>query len=80
MSVGAIYTTLARLEDKGLVESRTTDPLPVRGGRSRREYRLTSAAREVLTAERGRAERRWGSAAPWGPASKRAATPQWGQA
>jgi PadR family transcriptional regulator PadR len=58
-SVGAIYTTLARLEDKGLVAGRSTEPLPVRGGRSRREYGLTTAAREVLATERERSARRW---------------------
>jgi PadR family transcriptional regulator, regulatory protein PadR len=58
-SVGAIYTTLARLEDKGLIAGRSTEPLPVRGGRSRREYGLTTAAREVLAAERERSARRW---------------------
>ena len=41
-SIGAVYTTLQRLEDKGLLRSRTTDPLPVRGGRSRRQFKLTA--------------------------------------
>jgi DNA-binding PadR family transcriptional regulator len=79
-SVGAIYTTLARLEDKGLVESRTTDPLPVRGGRSRREYRLTGAARDVLAAERARAERRWATAPSLGSAPAPGAALRWRQA
>lgn len=53
LSVGAVYTTLQRLEDKGLLESRTTAPLPVRGGRSRRHYSLTGAgARAIRDAER----------------------------
>ena len=47
-SVGAIYTTLQRLEDKGFVSSRTTDPLPVRGGRARRHYEMTAAGRRAL--------------------------------
>jgi PadR family transcriptional regulator PadR len=52
-SVGAIYTTLQRLEDKGLVASRASEPLPVRGGRSRRHYRLTGAgSRAIRDAER----------------------------
>jgi PadR family transcriptional regulator PadR len=72
LSVGAAYTTLSRLEAKGLLTSQTTEPLPVRGGRSRREYRLTNAAREVLAAERERAGRRWGTAPQRGQ--------QWGQA
>ena len=52
-SVGAIYTTLQRLEDKGLLASRASEPLPVRGGRSRRHFRLTGAGtRAIRNAER----------------------------
>ena len=47
-SVGAIYTTLERLEAKGLVASRMTEPLPVRGGRARREFRLTRAGKSAV--------------------------------
>ena len=47
-SVGAIYTTLARLEEQGLLKSSTTAPLPVRGGRSRRQFRLSPAGRQAL--------------------------------
>ncbi len=48
-SVGAVYTTLSRLEDKGYVTSRTTEPLPVRGGRSRRHFAVTSAGQRALS-------------------------------
>ena len=52
-SVGALYTTLQRLEDKGLLTSRHSDPLPVRGGRSRRHFTVTGAgARALREAER----------------------------
>lgn len=52
-SVGALYTTLQRLEDKGLLTSRHSEPLPVRGGRSRRIFKLTGAgARALREAER----------------------------
>jgi DNA-binding PadR family transcriptional regulator len=47
-SVGAVYTTLQRLEDKGLLTSRASDPLPVRGGRSRRHFALTGAGGRAL--------------------------------
>ena len=47
-SVGAIYTTLQRLEDKGFLASRATDPLPVRGGRSRRQFVMTAAGQKAL--------------------------------
>jgi len=52
-SVGAVYTTLQRLEDKGLLTSRSSDPLPVRGGRSRRQFAVTAlGARAIRAAER----------------------------
>ena len=47
-SVGAVYTTLQRLETKGFVSSRNTDPLPVRGGRSRREFKITADGQRAL--------------------------------
>ena len=67
-SVGAIYTTLARLEQKGLLAGTASEPLPVRGGRSRREYTLTTSAHEALAAERQRSARRWGTEPQWGSA------------
>jgi DNA-binding PadR family transcriptional regulator len=52
-SVGAVYTTLERLEEKGLVSSHTTDPLPVRGGRSRRQFKISAdGSRALRKAER----------------------------
>ena len=65
-SVGAIYTTLQRLEDKGHLQSVMTEPLPTRGGRSRRVYRVTSAGSKAIRAARQRAEQLW-SAAKLGP-------------
>ena len=54
--LGAVYTTLQRLEDKGLLKSRSSDPLPIRGGRSRRHFTLTGAgARALREAERNAA-------------------------
>lgn len=47
-SVGAVYTTLDRLEDKGLVRSRKGQPLPERGGRSRRLFRVTATGRAAI--------------------------------
>jgi DNA-binding PadR family transcriptional regulator len=40
---GAIYPTLDRLEQRGLLRSRVGDPTPIRGGRSRRHFRITAA-------------------------------------
>ena len=39
----AVFITLERLEDKGLVSSRFVDPTPVRGGRAKRFFRPTRA-------------------------------------
>jgi len=47
-SVGAVYTTLERLEAKGFVSSRMTDPLPSRGGRSRRQFKVTAAGHRAI--------------------------------
>jgi PadR family transcriptional regulator PadR len=47
-SRGAVYITLDRLEAKGLLESALGDPLPQRGGRPRRAYRLTTAGKKAL--------------------------------
>jgi PadR family transcriptional regulator, regulatory protein PadR len=41
-SPGALYTTLERLEDKGLVSSQLGDPTPQRGGRAKRYFTVTS--------------------------------------
>jgi DNA-binding PadR family transcriptional regulator len=41
-SPGALYTTLDRLEEKGLVRSRLGDPTPQRGGRAKRFFTVTA--------------------------------------
>ena len=46
--IGPLYTALAKLDDQGLVATRMGDPLPVRGGRSRRYYKLTAAGSRAL--------------------------------
>jgi len=67
-SVGALYTTLQRLEDKGLLTSRHSYPLPVRGGRSRRHFTLTGAGvRALREAERHAASIWAGVGAPLRP-------------
>lgn len=58
-SVGAIYTTLSRLEEKGLLDSWETEPKAERGGRSRRQYELTAAGRSALRRAKRVAARLW---------------------
>jgi PadR family transcriptional regulator PadR len=41
-SMGALYTTLDRLEAKGLVKTWMGDPTPERGGRPKRRVRVTA--------------------------------------
>jgi PadR family transcriptional regulator PadR len=48
ISVGSIYATLERLEEKGFVSSALGRPTAERGGRARRYFRVTSnGVREV---------------------------------
>ena len=53
---GALYITLDRMEEKGLVSSRLGDPTPQRGGRAKRFFRMTrsgvAAVRRAQTAYR----------------------------
>src|SRR4029450_3288310 len=43
VSINAVYTTLERLESKGLLKSWVGDPTPQRGGRRRKFYALRPA-------------------------------------
>ena len=45
---GALYTTLDRMEDKGIVRSWLGDPTPQRGGRAKRYFALTKAGSAAL--------------------------------
>jgi DNA-binding PadR family transcriptional regulator len=48
VSLGAIYPTLDRLEQKGYVKSFTGEPTGERGGRSKRHFVLQPAGDEAL--------------------------------
>ena len=48
VSINAVYTTLDRLERKGLLESWVGDPTPQRGGRRRKFYALRPAGITAL--------------------------------
>ena len=48
ISPGALYTTLDRLEKKGMLAGKNGAPLPERGGRSRRFYTVTDEGRKTL--------------------------------
>ena len=48
ISLGAVYTTLYRLEEKGLVSSEMGDPTPVRGGRAKRYFKIEATGVEAV--------------------------------
>ena len=48
IAVGAIYTALARLERRGLVQSWLGEPTPERGGKAKRHYRVLAAGKKAL--------------------------------
>lgn len=64
MSLGAIYPTLDRLEDKGLVRSRRGEPTGQRGGRSRRHFQLLPKGHEALRRSRHEIAAMWAGFEP----------------
>jgi DNA-binding PadR family transcriptional regulator len=52
VSVGAIYTTLDRLEVKGYVKSRMGEPTTERGGRAKRFFRVTAKGIRAINSTR----------------------------
>jgi len=59
ITAGAVYSTLDRLEAKGLVRSELGPGTPVRGGRPKRHYRIEPAGLHALTAVRTATDRLW---------------------
>ncbi len=50
VSLGACYTTLDRLEQKGYVKSWFSDPTPERGGRTKRFFEITGTGELAMKA------------------------------
>jgi len=48
VTIGALYTTLDRLEAKGYISSWLGDPTPERGGRAKRYFQLEGLGEKVL--------------------------------
>jgi PadR family transcriptional regulator, regulatory protein PadR len=59
LSIGALYRTLERLEDKGFVSSRTGDPTPERGGRAKRFFRAETPGLRALRRTRHALDVMW---------------------
>ena len=56
---GAVYSTLDRLEAKGLVSSHLGPGSPVRGGRPKRHYAIEPAGIRALNPARAAIDRLW---------------------
>jgi DNA-binding PadR family transcriptional regulator len=52
VTIGAVYATLERLADKGLLSAAMSDPTPERGGRAKRWFKLTGAGMEAANRAR----------------------------
>ncbi len=59
VSRAAVYVTLRRLEQKGLLSSRMSDPTPERGGKARRCVKLKPAAVRLLRGSRRALDGMW---------------------
>ncbi len=59
VTIGAVYATLERLEEKGYVASREGQATARRGGRAKRHFRLKPAGVRALWASREMLERMW---------------------
>jgi PadR family transcriptional regulator, regulatory protein PadR len=80
VSLGAVYVTLDRLEDKGLLASWMTDPTPERGGRAKRCYRLEALGERALQESADTAKRIWEVVAEvWGKEWAREWGKRWGK-
>lgn len=58
-SPAAVYIALRRLEQRGFVASRKSEPGPNEGGRGRRSFRITQAAVDKLRESRRALEAFW---------------------
>jgi DNA-binding PadR family transcriptional regulator len=59
IAVGAVYSTMIRLEKRGWVRSSLSDPTPVRGGKAKRVFRVTPAGKRAVEEARMALERLW---------------------
>jgi len=58
-TMGAIYTSLERLEKKGLLKSELGEVTPLPGGRRKRYYQLTGSGSAALIDSRSARDRLW---------------------
>ena len=64
VSIGAVYTTLERMERKGFVSSARGEPTPERGGRAKRYYKIEAPGEHALQKSRETMDRMWEGLVP----------------
>jgi PadR family transcriptional regulator, regulatory protein PadR len=62
VSIGAVYTTLDRLEEKGFVRSSWGDPTPERGGKAKKYFEIMASGKSALNSTRERERSLWAMA------------------
>ena len=81
VSLGAVYVTLDRLEDKALISSWLTEPRAERGGRAKRCYRVEALGERALEESAATAKRVWDSLVEvWGKERVKRWSKEWGKA
>jgi DNA-binding PadR family transcriptional regulator len=64
VSIAAVYTTLERLEKKGMVSSRVGETTTSRKGQPKKYFRVEAAGAHALNASRERLTKMWGGTIP----------------
>jgi len=59
VSIGAVYTTLDRMQEKGFVSSRLGEPTAERGGRAKKYFKVEAPGIAALEHSRGLAAAIW---------------------
>ena len=63
-AIGAVYTTLDRLEKKGFVSSCLGEPTAERGGRAKRYYKIKAPGERALQRSRETMNKMWDGLLP----------------
>lgn len=58
-SIGALHSTITRLDEKGFVTSYLGEPTSERGGRRKRFFQLTASAKQALTEMKSLRDELW---------------------
>ena len=59
ISIGALHSTITRLEEKGFLKSWTGGATQERGGRSKRYFEVTQAGKKALTESKSLRDELW---------------------